>query len=163
MQLVGKANIDSLLFRKNPTVAYYRGFFLNVNTFLRKIPNLFFEGNFMDNIIDKIRMICDEKKIPVSQLEKDLGFGNGYLNPKKIDDIKMGRLFAILDYLGMSRAEFFGEESAEAETEKDIRIREELRSNYAKRMLFDAADGAPESDILESVALLKRRKEEREK
>ena len=54
-------------------------------------------------------------------MEKDLGFGNGYLNPKKVNDIKMGRLFAILDYLGVSRAEFFCEDTAEAETEKMIR------------------------------------------
>lgn len=117
----------------------------------------------MDNVIDKIRMICEEKNIPVSQLEKDLGFGNGFLNPKKVNDIKMGRLFAILDYLGVTRAEFFGEDSPEAETEKEIMLREELRNNYAMRLLFDAAKDAPESDILESLATLLRRKEEREK
>lgn len=91
-------------------------------------------------------------------MEKDLGFGNGYLNPKKVNDIKMGRLFAILDYLGVSRAEFFGEDTVEAETERMIRQREDLRDSPAKRMLFDAAENAPESDILESLAVLMRRK-----
>lgn len=116
----------------------------------------------MDNVIDKIREICEQKKISVSKMEKDLGFGNGYLNPKKVNDIKMGRLFAILDYLGVSRAEFFGEDTVEAETERMIRQREDLRDSPAKRMLFDAAENAPESDILESLAVLMRRKEERE-
>ena len=116
----------------------------------------------MDNVIDKIREICEQKNISVSKMEKDLGFGNGYLNPKKVNDIKMGRLFAILDYLGVSRAEFFGEDTAEAETEKMIRQREDLRNSPAKRMLFDAAENAPEYDILESLAVLMRRKEERE-
>ena len=52
----------------------------------------------MDNVIDKIREICEQKNISVSKMEKDLGFGNGYLNPKKVNDIKMGRLFAILTF-----------------------------------------------------------------
>lgn len=43
----------------------------------------------MDNVIDKIREICEQKNISVSKMEKDLGFGNGYLNPKKVNDIKM--------------------------------------------------------------------------
>lgn len=116
----------------------------------------------MDNVIDKIREICEQKNISVSKMEKDLGFGNGYLNPKKVNDIKMGRLFAILDYLGVSRAEFFGEDTAEAETEKMILQREDMRNSTAKRLLFDAAKDAPESDILESLAVLMRRKEERE-
>ena len=116
----------------------------------------------MDNIIDKIRMMCDERGIKVSQLERALGFGNGYLNPKKVDDIKMGRLFAILDYLGVSRTEFFGEDSPEAETERDQTTRQKLRENYAMRILFDTAKDAPESDILEAAAIIKRRKEERE-
>lgn len=71
----------------------------------------------MDSIIDRIRAICKEKNIPVSQLERDLGFGNGFLNPKKVDDIQTGRLFAILDYLGVSKAEFFGLDSVEAKLE----------------------------------------------
>lgn len=66
--------------------------------FCEKILNNFCEGNFMDNVIDKIREICEQKNISVSKMEKDLGFGNGYLNPKKVNDIKMRRLFAILTF-----------------------------------------------------------------
>jgi len=45
------------------------------------------------------------------------------------------------------------------ETEKEIR--ERLKSSYAYRVLFDTADGAAESDLLEAAALLQKRKEER--
>lgn len=69
----------------------------------------------MDNSLEKstverIIEICKEKKIPISKLEKDLGYGNGYLNPKKIKDVKSNRLFEILDYLNMPQEEFFGKE-----------------------------------------------------
>lgn len=111
------------------TVAYYIGFFLKVNTLLRNFPKYFIEGDFMDSIIDRIRAICEEKNIPVSQLERDLGFGNGFLNPKKVDDIKTGRLFAILDYLGVSKAEFFGLDSTEAKLEEaENKFFDELQS-----------------------------------
>lgn len=56
----------------------------------------------MENWIEKIRKLCDERNIPISQLEEELGFGNGYLNPKKVSDIKVNRLIKILDYIGIS-------------------------------------------------------------
>lgn len=45
------------------------------------------------------------------------------------------------------------------ETEREIR--ERLKNSYAYRVLFDTADGAAESDLLEAAALLQKRKEER--
>ena len=59
------------------------------------------------NTVERIIEICKEKKIPVSKLEKDLGYGNGFLNPKKVTDIKSARLFEILDYLEISVEEFY--------------------------------------------------------
>lgn len=61
----------------------------------------------MENIVERIVEICKAKGIPVSKLEKDLGYGNGFLNSKKINDLKTGRLFEILDYLDISFEEFF--------------------------------------------------------
>ena len=91
-----------------PTCFYYIGIFLNVNTFLRISPKIFLRGdNMAINVVERIVEICKVKGIPVSKLEKDLGYGNGFLNPKKVSDIKSGRLFEILDYLGVSSEEFF--------------------------------------------------------
>lgn len=75
--------------------------------FCEKILNNFCEGNFMDNVIDKIREICEQKNISVSKMEKDLGFGNGYLNPKKVNDIKMGRLLEFLMWVRVPPPEPF--------------------------------------------------------
>lgn len=59
------------------------------------------------SMVERIIELCKMKKIPVSRLEKDLGYGNGYLNPKKIKDVKMTRLIEILDYLAVSPEEFW--------------------------------------------------------
>jgi SOS-response transcriptional repressor LexA len=67
------------------------------------------------NIVERIRDICQKLDVPISRLEQDLGFGNGFLNPKKISDLKVSRLLKILNYLGISVADFFGPEFVQDE------------------------------------------------
>lgn len=56
----------------------------------------------MPTVVEKIRAICKEKGVPISQLEKALGYANGYLNPKKAANIRLDRLAEIANYLGVS-------------------------------------------------------------
>lgn len=58
--------------------------------------------------VERVRDICKQKRIPISRLEKDLGFGNGFLNPKKITDIPVERLVKIAEYFNMSIEEILG-------------------------------------------------------
>lgn len=56
----------------------------------------------MFNSVQYVRDICQERKIPISQLEKECGFSNGYLNPKKMTKISYDRALTIASYLGIS-------------------------------------------------------------
>ena len=90
----------------------------------------------------------------------------------------------IADYFGITVAEFIGEREADklkkiAENENaawvpnqaaddeneldetEIEIRERIRTSFAYRALFDTANGAADSDLLEAAALIQKRKEER--
>lgn len=60
----------------------------------------------MPTPVEIVRTICKNKKIAVAKLEQDLEFGNGYLNPKKIDTIPLDRATKIADYLGVSISDF---------------------------------------------------------
>lgn len=60
---------------------------------------------------DRIREICASKGIRISKLEKDLGFGNGYINPKKVTHISHERLLRIAEYLNVSVGDITGEET----------------------------------------------------
>lgn len=55
----------------------------------------------METVIDRIRAACRSRGVPISKLEKDLGFSNGYLNPKKAATVSADRLFAIASYLSV--------------------------------------------------------------
>lgn len=76
----------------------------------------------MFNSVEYVRELCKERKIAVSQLERECGFANGYLNPKKISKISYDRALVIADYLNISVEEIMhGQEKTPILTKKDER------------------------------------------
>lgn len=76
----------------------------------------------MFNSVQYVRDICKQRKIPISQLEKECGFSNGYLNPKKMAKIPYDRAQIIAEYLGISTNLIMtGEETEKAPTETSRR------------------------------------------
>ena len=71
----------------------------------------------MSTIVERIRDLCKQKKIAISRLEKDLNYGNGYLNPKKATTVDSKRLKEIADYLGVPIEILYGEEKEHPATE----------------------------------------------
>ena len=53
------------------------------------------------NTVERVKMICKERKIPLSRLERECGFANGYISQLKKGSIPADRLQMIADYLGM--------------------------------------------------------------
>lgn len=49
--------------------------------------------------IERIRFICKDRGIPISKLERECGFGNGYIRNKKTGKIPADRLTIIANYL----------------------------------------------------------------
>ena len=47
------------------------------------------------NSVERVRSICKERKIPISKLEKDLGFANGYIAQLRKGVFPADRLSAI--------------------------------------------------------------------
>ena len=106
----------------------------------------------MFNSIECVREICKEKKIAISVLEKECGFANGYLNPKKMAKLPYDRAVTIANYLDVSVDYILtGQDikKAPALTEKDRRdIAKDLEAIMAQLdsggdVMFD---GDPMSD-----------------
>lgn len=64
----------------------------------------------MFNSVQFVRDLCKARGIPVSQLEKECGFSNGYLNPKKMTRIPYDRARIIGQYLQIPVSNILGEE-----------------------------------------------------
>lgn len=55
----------------------------------------------MFNSAEYIRSVCEIKGVTISRLEKDCGFSNGYLNPKKLKKLPYDRAVIIANYLNV--------------------------------------------------------------
>lgn len=62
------------------------------------------------NSVELVKSICKQKKIPISRLEGDLGFSNGYISQLRKGSFPADRLAKIAEYLEMPMSYFLGEE-----------------------------------------------------
>ena len=53
------------------------------------------------NSVDLVKKICKERKIPLSRLERELGYGNGYIGQLRKGTIPSDRAVDIAKYLGI--------------------------------------------------------------
>ena len=58
------------------------------------------------NTVEKIKQVCKSRNIPISKLEEDLGFANGYIGQLKKGSVPFDRLIVIAAYLDMNVYEF---------------------------------------------------------
>lgn len=54
------------------------------------------------NSVERVKAICKERKIPISRLEKDLGYANGYIGQLRKGVLPDDRLSEIANYLSLS-------------------------------------------------------------
>lgn len=61
---------------------------------------------------EKIKMLCDKKKIAVTYLEKELGFGRGSIGKMKNGSTSAERLQKIANYFGVTVGFLIGSETS---------------------------------------------------
>lgn len=71
------------------------------------------------NSVELIKKICKDRKIPISKLERDLNYGNGYIGQLKKGTIPSDRAIEIANYLKIDLQYLL---SGENETEKKASI-----------------------------------------
>ena len=54
------------------------------------------------NAVERVKTICKERKIPISKLEADCGFSNGYIGQLRKGTFPNDRLHVIAEYLNVS-------------------------------------------------------------
>ena len=138
-------------------------------------------GEIIMTGVEYVRQFCKDNGIPISRVEKDLGFGNGYFNPKKLKKIPMEKAIMIADYLhcsldallmdgvkrpivirrpdviALERATFNSDEEYHYYKESQILARQ-IFEDKNLHALFEAARGSKPEDLKMAKDLLKRLK-----
>lgn len=118
------------------------------------------------NSVEKVKKLCKDKKIPISRLERDLGYANGYIGQLKKGSFPDDRLRQIAQYLDVPVNYLLGltdTENQDKDTENnnlnkdpDIeliqRARSKMTNKQRKKMMdllrlsFDDAFGRDEEE-----------------
>lgn len=117
----------------------------------------------MFNSVEYVRSICQQRRIPVSTLEKACGFSNGYLNPKKMARIPYDRAVLIGKYLNIPASRILTGEDDPAASGTETRS---VTDEDIKFALF-GGDGDISDAMYEEVkrfaAFIKQREADKEK
>ena len=119
------------------------------------------------NSVDRVKKICKERKIPISKLERELGFSNGYISQLKKGVFPSDRLILIANYLQVSTELLMNGVDDDGLTDKDNRdiardmenIRSKLLSGSDGPLSYDG-EPIPEEDaelLLGQIELMMRR------
>lgn len=121
---------------------------------------------FYDQFVD----LCDQKGVSPTFAALEIGLSKATPTKwKKERSIPKGEtLKKVAAYFGVTESQLLTDERIQLDSTADsqnvsFELREELRNNYAFRVLWDTMDGATDADILEAAAIIARRKEERSK
>lgn len=115
------------------------------------------------NTVERVKMICKERKIPLSRLERECGFSNGYIGQLRKGSIPDDRLLKIANYLGMTVDQLTGVQTdAQPDgyyvNEDTARTAQQIFEDPYLRILFDAAQDSRPEDLQMAADLLRRLK-----
>lgn len=98
--------------------------------------------------LDRIKELCKKRNIPISRLERDCGFSNGYIGKLKEGSLPSSRLQIIADYLNVSAIYLLEgtiAPSKEYYDQETYEIAQKIFDNSTLKALFDvASDFDPE-------------------
>lgn len=115
------------------------------------------------NGVDRVKAICKERKIPISKLERDLGYANGYIGQLRKGVFPSDRLMEIAKYLSVSHTYILtGEETEKMPTvsgERDIDMSEVDIAFYGEYKELTDDD---QKTIRDMVRVMRERRAEQE-
>ena len=111
--------------------------------------------------VDKVKSICKERKIPISRLERDLGYANGYIGQLRKGTFPNDRLIEIASYLNIPTSYLSGEDDLNGQIEKPT-LQTESELDPVTKELFDIVNSSDEDELkalLEMARLIKKRRD----
>ena len=110
------------------------------------------------NSVERVKAICKERKIPISKIDRDLGYANGYIGQLKKGVFPADRLQDIAEYLGVSSEYLLNGDEKESDkyylNDETAEMAQALFENRDLRVLFDAARDASPEDLKTTYDML---------
>lgn len=110
------------------------------------------------NSVERVKAICKERKIPISKIERDLGYANGYIGQLKKGVFPADRLQDIAEYLGVSSEYLLNGDEKESDkyylNDETAEMAQAMFENRDLRVLFDAARDASPEDLKTTYDML---------
>lgn len=103
--------------------------------------------------VDRVKIICKTRKIPISKLERELGFANGYIGQLKKGTMPAERLAAIAEYLDVSYEYLLNEEAMDpVPPEQSTRgMTPEEREAYYRGQYLDEKKEKPADQLADGL------------
>ena len=103
--------------------------------------------------VERIKTLCKKNDIPISRLERDCGFSNGYIRGLREGKLPADRLYTVAEYLHVSPDYLLTGEIKESyyTNTETAQIAQKIFESRDLQALFDAAADCP-PDVLRSAA-----------
>lgn len=111
----------------------------------------------MDSV-EIVKNVCKNRKIPISRLEKDLGFANGYIGQLRKGVLPYERAVLIANYLNLS-VEYLltGKEESSFYADKETdELYESIQNNPDIKFLLSASSKMNQDDLQAVINIVKR-------
>lgn len=92
------------------------------------------------NSVERVKAICKERRIPISKLEKDLGYANGYIGQLRKGIFPADRFAEIAKYLSVSEEYLLTGEGAKKAPDLTKKDKRDVARDVDK-IMEDLADG----------------------
>ena len=114
-------------------------------------------------LYERIKELCKERGTTIAALERDLGFGRGYISKIDRHQPSLKKVAQIAEYLGVTVDRLKGIEPEEPAVgyyldDRTAAAAQELFDNPGLRILFDAARDSRPEDLMLAAEMLRRMK-----
>lgn len=112
------------------------------------------------NSVELVKQICKEREIPISKLERDCGFSNGYIRSLRRGSFPYEKMKTISNYLQVPMERLVTNEKSDEKQgwyldDETAKAAQEVFDDPDTRMLFDAARNASPEAIRLAAEMLK--------
>ena len=116
------------------------------------------------NSVERVKTICKDRKIPISKLERDLGYSNGYIGQLRKGTFPNDRLKEIAEYLEVSIDYLMTGEETKGyyPNEETAKLAQEMFEDEDMRSLFDMKRNMPPERFKAHIEFMKNLYEQEE-